>query len=90
MSASSKIGLCGVPYMVTEQDGQVIFEEQSGFHGCYTRLAFEWKSFGWYMLPFEARFEHIYAPHIVEAVKWLDENFTITWNKGTGTVSRKN
>lgn len=80
--------LCAVPFDITEQDGQVIFENKSGFHGCFGRFAFEWKGCGWYFVGFEDTFDRVYAPHIVAAFQWIEENYTITWNDGVGTVSR--
>lgn len=78
--------LCGVPYIVTEQDGQVIFEDRSGFYGLQSRFAFEWKGCGWYLVGYEDTFDKVYVPHIVAALKWVEDNYTITWTDGVGAA----
>lgn len=82
-----QINLCGVPYLVTEIDGQVIFEEQSGFAGTFSRFTFEWKGCGWYLVDFEDWCGKIYAAHLVAAVQWIWEHYDVTYHDGIGTVS---
>lgn len=38
---TGQVNLCAILHTVTVQDGQVIFEEKSGFFGCYSRFALE-------------------------------------------------
>lgn len=87
-SAGRRISLCAVPYVVTEQDGQVIFEDQSGFYGLHSRFAFEWKGCGWYLVGYDDSFDRVYVPHIVVALKWVEANYTIEWRDGVGTLSQ--
>lgn len=55
------ISLCAVPYVVTEQDGQVIFEERSGFYGLHSRFGFEWMGCGWYLVDTEDTFGRVFV-----------------------------
>lgn len=84
---SLKISLCAVPYEVTEQDGQVIFEERSGFSGCHCRFTLEWKGCGWYFVDFEARWHRVFAHHIAAALEWVEANYAEQWRAGTATVT---
>lgn len=83
------ITLCAVPYHVTVQDGQVIFEERSGFWGLHSRFALEWKGCGWYLVGYEDSYDSIYVPHLVAASKWVEDNFHIEWTDGTGVATMK-
>jgi hypothetical protein len=82
-----KTALCAVPYEITEQDGQVIFEERAGFYGTHSRFTLEWTGCGWYLVDFDDWRGQIFAPHIVAALKWVKANYTITYNNGVGTAS---
>jgi len=86
---TEQISLCAVPYLVTEQDGQIIFDQNVGFFGCHTQFTFEWKGSGWYMVNFDDSFERIFVPHIVRALQWVEENYEIAWTNGTGVAHRK-
>ncbi len=81
-----KISLCAVPYEVTFQDGQVIFEEKSGFP-TFSRFAFEWTGCGWYLVDHESTFDKLFIPHIVAAYEWTKDNFAIKWNNGVGIAT---
>lgn len=75
-----------VSYRVTEIDGQVIFEEIGGMWGVENRLCFEWIGTGWYLIDFEHSFNRVYVPHLVSAAKWLEQNYSVSYNNGTGTA----
>lgn len=81
------ISLCAVPYDVADIDGQVIFEERSGFFGSYCRFAFEWCGQGWYLVDFESWTGRVYAPHMAAAIKWIEVNYTVTYTEGRGVVA---
>ncbi len=85
---TTKATLCAVPYEITAQDGQVIFEEKSGFPG-HSQFTLEWTGCGWYLVDFDTRAEHVFVPHIVAASEWVKENFVIDWNDGVGVVTLK-
>lgn len=79
-----EITLNAVPYRVTEVDGQVIFEEASGFAGLFSRFVFEWRGQGWYLVGAESTFGHVFLPHIVSAAKWVAHNYIATFSEGRG------
>lgn len=81
-----KTSLCAVPYDVTEQDGQVIFEERSGFAGTHCRFTLEWKGCGWYLVDFDDWAGRVFAPHIAAALEWVEANYAKEWKDGTATV----
>lgn len=81
-----KTSLCAVPYEVTEQDGQVIFEERSGFAGTHCRFTLEWKGCGWYLVDFDDWAGRVFAPHIAAALEWVEANYAKEWHNGTATV----
>lgn len=78
--------LCGVPYLITEQDGQFIFEEKSGFYGVESRFVLEWKGCGWYLVGYEGTFGTVFVKHIAAALEWVEANCEIRWTNGTGVV----
>lgn len=82
-----KSSLCAVPYEITDQDGQVIFEERSGFAGTHSRFALEWMGSGWYLVDFDDWAGRVFAPHITAALEWVEANYAIKWNDGVGTVT---
>lgn len=84
---TKRISLCAVPYDVTDADGQVIFEDRSGFFGLEGRFTFEWKGCGWYLVDFEDSFEKIFVPHIVAALEWVNANYPVEWIDGVGKVN---
>jgi hypothetical protein len=84
---SRQVMLNGILYRATEIDGQVIFEEVGGMWGVENRFCFEWMGTGWYLVDFEHSFSRIYASHLVSAVEWLEQNYNISYNNGTGSVS---
>lgn len=84
-----EINLGGVPYVVTEQDGQVIFEEQSGFYGVNSRFGMEWRGQDWYLIDIDYNMSGIFLQHIVRASKWLEDHYAITMHDGVGTVRLK-
>lgn len=86
---SRSITLCGVPHIVTDHDGQVIFENDSGVWGCYDRFAFQWNGVGWDMVDFDTSSGRLYAPHIRAALEWVERWYEIEWNDGKGTVRPK-
>jgi hypothetical protein len=86
---SRSITLCGVPHIVTDHDGQTIFENDSGFWGCYDRFTFQWNGVGWDMVDFDTSSGRLYAPHIRAALEWVERWYEIEWNDGTGTVRLK-
>ena len=81
-----KTTLCAVSYEVTEQDGQVIFEERSGFSGTHCRFALEWKGCGWHLVDFDTWSGHVFAPHLSAALDWVEANYTKEWKDGTAVV----
>jgi hypothetical protein len=86
---AEEITLNAVPYRVTEVDGQVIFEENSGFFGLFSRFVFEWRGQGWYLVGAESTFGHVFLPHIVSAAKWVAHNYIATFSEGKGVVRRR-
>lgn len=85
-----KTSLCAVSYEVTDQDGQVIFEQRSGFYGTHTCFTLEWTGCGWYLVDFDDWRGQVFVPHIVAALEWVNANYTIAWNNGVGTASLNN
>ena len=83
------ITLCAVPYEVTDADGQVIFDEKSGFAHCYCRFTFEWTGCGWYLVDTDDSHGRTFVPHIIAAYEWVEANYAIAWDNGVGKVSRK-
>ncbi len=86
-SQQCRITLCAVPYDVTDQDGQVIFEERSGFPGTYCRFSLEWKGCGWYLVDFDDWRGCVFVPHITAALEWVEFNYAKEWKDGTATVN---
>ena len=79
--------LCAVPYEVTDIDGQVIFEERSGFAGTHCRFAFEWCRYGWYLVDYDSGTGQVYAPHMAAAIEWIKNNYTVTYTEGRGVAT---
>lgn len=62
-----RVILCGIGYRVQEKEGVVIFTEECGFYGTYTRIAFERTSTGhWYVSLFET-WGRVMVDHIIKA-----------------------
>lgn len=83
----TQTNLRGVPYQVDLVDGQVIFEDKSGFWGTHCRFAYEWKGVGWYLVGAEDWVGKVYVPHLVAAYEFVEKHFHKEWNDGTATVS---
>lgn len=82
-----RITLSGIGYRMTEIDGQLIFEEMGGICGVTNRFTLEWKGCGWYLVDFEHSFGRVRLSHLNAAAKWVEENFTIEYHNGVGTVT---
>ena len=81
--------LAGIQYKITDIDGQIIFEESSGFYGTYNRFTIEWRGCGWYLVDFESWKGNIFVAHIIAAQKWIDKNYDIEYDDGVGKISLK-
>jgi hypothetical protein len=80
-----RINLCGIEYLVTEVDGQVIFQCNDGMST--TTIALEWTGCGWYIVDLRDYRGQVFAKHVVKAVEWVEKNYEIEWNDGVGTAS---
>lgn len=83
LNENQKAVLCCVPYLVTETDGQVIFEEKSGFAYTFGSFTLEWFGCGWYLVDFESSSDGIFVAHIAAALKRVEENYTYKFDNGT-------
>lgn len=84
-----RTSLCGVPYHIQEVDRQVLFEQKSGFYGCHSEFAFEWRGLGWYLIDTDSSSGGTFGPHLVAAMAWLEANYIVIYVDGTGTVKLK-
>jgi len=78
--------LNAIQYRVTEMDGQVIFDEVGGIFGAKAQFCFEWTGCGWYLVDFDTTGHGIYASHLVSAINWLNQNYSVCYNDGVGVT----
>lgn len=77
------ITLCAVPFKVTEQDGQVIFRDNSGFAFCHAQFTLQWNGYGWDMVDMESSRARIFVAHIAAAYKWVQQHYLPHYVNGT-------
>lgn len=78
----STILLGAIQFKITVQDGQVIFEEQAGFYGCYARFAME-RPFGlndspgtWQLVAMEDTFDRgVAMSRLIKAFEYCKDRF---------------
>lgn len=77
------ITLCCVPFKATEQDGQLIFLDNSGFAFCHNQFTLEWNGSGWDLVDIESNHDRIYVAHIAAAYKWVQQHYLPHFVNGT-------
>lgn len=72
-----EIALGGIPYKVTEHDGQVIFEENGGFYGSHGRFAFCYleQYDRWDLIDEDQSHGGVYTVHLQAAIEVLRMDF---------------
>lgn len=80
MKLPDNVALCGVPYIISEHEGIIVFANNSGFSGHSGRMCFEYISFLWHLtnLDITDTWDTIPVCHITAAIemvnkyKWTD------------------
>lgn len=83
---SRDITLCCVPFKVTEQDGQIIFLDTSGFAFCHSQFTLEWNGSGWDLVDTESSSDRIFVAQIAAAYKWVQQHYLPHFVNGTAKV----
>lgn len=81
-----KVLLSCIEYTVSEVDGQIMFHCSDGFGSGH--ITIEWNGCGWELLSYE-RDHKMFLSHVLEAYKWVQENYRIEWDNGTGVAKFK-
>lgn len=82
-----------IGYIVTVEDGQVIFEERGGVFGCHAQFAFERpKEINdtpgiWYFVHLDTSSGRIPASHISHALQWCKEQFGDSFQPYKGALT---
>jgi len=91
LNDTENILLCAISYTVTRKHNTFIFDEKSGFWGCWASFTLHWRGTDWYLVDFATSGNGIFVPHIKAAYKWLEENFEPQYENGTAQIiKRKN
>ena len=81
------IGLCAVPYRVTQcEDGRIVFADDSGLPG-RSEFSIKWEGSGWYLVDVNTRWDRVYIPHLVAALKWCQSHYRVSYQNGKASVS---